>query len=291
VRRLGAADNSPEGMAGRRPAGYKRAVQTKVFGGELRRWRGSRRWSQLELALRAGTTQRHVSFLESGRSAPGRPLVLRLAESMGLSLRERNALLGAAGYAPVFAESPWDDPALRPVREALDGVLAGHMPYPAVVVGPHGELVAANGALDVLTEGADPELLAPPLNVWRLALHPRGLAARVGNLATWGRHVVESLRARALRNPDPALEELLVELTGYLPEAAPDPDYLGFAVPVRLRWRGGELRLLTALTSFATAVDVTLAELHLEAWLPADQETADALRDRPVRAVATGDGR
>ena len=268
-----------------------RAVQTRAFGGELRRWRGSRRWSQLELALRAGTTQRHVSFLESGRSAPGRPLVLRLAESMGLSLRERNALLGAAGYAPVFAESPWDDPALRPVRQALDGVLAGHLPYPAVVVGPHGELVAANGALDVLTEGADPELLAPPLNVWRLALHPRGLAARVDNLATWGRHVVESLRARALRGPDPALEELLAELTGYLPEAAPDPDYLGFAVPVRLRWRGRELRLLTALTSFATAVDVTLAELHLEAWLPADEETAEALRDRPVRAVAAGDGR
>jgi hypothetical protein len=139
---------------------------------------------------------------------------------------------------------------------------------------------AANAALDVLTEGADPELLVPPVNVWRLALHPRGLAARVGNLASWGRHVVESLRARAPRSPDPALDELLLELAGYLPDAVPDPDYLGFAVPVRLRWRGGELRLLTALTSLVTAVDVALAELHLEAWLPADQATADALRDR-----------
>jgi transcriptional regulator with XRE-family HTH domain len=278
-------------MAGPRPAGYNWAVQTKAFGGELRRWRDSRRWSQLELALRAGTTQRHVSFLESGRSAPGRPLVLRLAESMGLSLRERNALLGAAGYAPVYTESRWDDPALRPVRRALDGVLAGHLPYPAVVVGAHGELVAANDALEVLTEGAAAELLVPPVNVWRLALHPRGLASRVGNLASWGRHVVETLRARALRSPDPVLDELLAELTGYLPPAEPDPEYLGFAVPVRLAWRGRELRLLTALTSFATAVDVTLAELHLEAWLPADEATADALRERPGRVVSAGDAR
>src|SRR3954463_10243965 len=145
------------------------------FAHELRRWRSSRRWSQLELALRAGTTQRHLSFMEQGRSAPGRTMVVRLAESLELSLRERNALLLAAGYAPVFPESRLDDDALQPVREALDRILEGHLPYPALVTGPTGELVAANAAIDVLTAGAAPELLAPPVNVLRLAVHPDGM--------------------------------------------------------------------------------------------------------------------
>ena len=252
-----------------------------ALGGELRRWRDARRMSQLELATRTGTTQRHVSFVETGRSLPGRPLVLRLAESLGLSLRERNALLTAAGYAPAYAETSLDDPELRPVRQALQQVLAGHMPYPALVAGPHGEMVAANDAVDVLTEGAAPELLVHPVNVWRLALHPLGMAARVQNLSTWGRHIVEGLRAQAVRHPDLRLDELIAELAGYLPAAPPpDRDYVGFAVPLHLRTADGTLRLLTTLTSFATAIDVTLAELHLEAWLPADETTADILRRR-----------
>ncbi|MFC4122647.1 helix-turn-helix domain-containing protein [Nonomuraea zeae] len=252
----------------------------EAFATELRRWRSSRRVSQLELANRAGTTQRHLSFMEQGRSRPGRGIVVRLAESLDLSLRERNSLLLAAGYAPLFPESSLDEPMLRPIRDALDDILQGHMPYPAVVVRPYGELVAANAALDLLTEGAAPELLTPPLNVLRLALHPKGLAPRVLNLPEWGRHIVESLRGRLVRSPDPRLDAFVAELESYVPETVPGPGHLGFAVPLRLRCGEEELRLLTTLTSFATAVDVTLAELQLEAFLPADESTAAYLRSR-----------
>lgn len=253
---------------------------TTRFGNELRRWRSSRRVSQLELANRAGTTQRHLSFMEQGRSNPGRPIVVRLAESLGLSLRERNALLLTAGYAPLFTESTLDGPLLGPVRQALESIIEGHLPYPALVLRPYGEVVAANRAVDILTEGADPELLAPPVNMLRLMLHPNGMARRVLNQAQWGRHVVENLRARALRSPDPRLDVFIAELEGYLPAAAPGKDHLGFAVPLRLTSDAGELRLITTLTSFATAVDVTLSELHLEAFLPADEATAGILRAR-----------
>ena len=276
--------NTRQGMAQRLAVSYDSvmaiAVRPNQFAHELRRWRSSRRWSQLELALRAGTTQRHLSFMEQGRSAPGRTMVVRLAETLELSLRERNALLLAAGYAPLFPESGVDDDALRPVREALDGVLAGHMPYPAVIVRPYGEVVAANEALEVLAEGAADWLLEPPVNVLRLAVHPAGMGPRVENLGEWGRHVIDSLRAQLLRSPDPRLDEFVAELEGYVPAAAPGPDHVGFAVPLRLRCSEGSLRLITTLTSFATAVDVTLAELHLEAFLPADEATARILRER-----------
>lgn len=254
------------------------------FAAELRRWRKARRISQLELALRADTTQRHLSYLEQSRSRPGRTMVLRLAESLELSLRERNALLFAAGYAPVFAESRLEDEALRPVRDALNGILKGHMPYPALVAATGGRLVAANGATEVLTAGAAPDLLRPPVNALRLMVHPDGMAPRVGNLPEWGRHIIENVRAHALRSPDPRLDELLIELERYVPTPSPGADHLGFAVPLRLRCDEGELRLITTLTSFATALDVTLAELHLEAYLPADEHTAQILRERERQA-------
>jgi len=253
---------------------------TTRFPAEMRQWRATRRLSQLELAVRAGTTQRHVSFIEQGRSRPGRDMVVRLAESMELTLRERNELLLAAGFAPAFPESSLDDEALRPVRQALDTVLEGHLPYPAMVVRPHGILVAANRAFDVFHEGVDPALLAAPVNVFRLALHPDGLARRVRNLPEWGRHITENLRAQLLRSPDPSLDALLTELEGYLPPPPTEPNMLGFAVPLELASDDGDLRLITTLTSFATAADVTLAELHLEAFLPADESTADVLRRR-----------
>ncbi|MET7767098.1 helix-turn-helix transcriptional regulator [Nocardia sp. NPDC005366] len=250
------------------------------FARQLKHWRTLRRISQLDLAISADTSQRYLSFFEQGRSRPGRTMVVRLAESLGLSLRERNGLLLSAGYAPVFPESRLDTPELAPVKAALDRILDGHMPYPAVVVRPSGILVAANAAFDILSEGSAPELLAPPVNVLRLALHPRGLAHRVLNLAEWGRHVTESLRGRALRSPDPGLDAFIAELESYLPDADPGPDHLGFAVPLRLRSDSGELRLITTITSFATAVDITLSELHLEAFLPGDERTADILRRR-----------
>ena len=253
---------------------------TTRFPNELRRWRSARHLSQLDLAVRAGTTQRHVSFIEQGRSRPGRSIVVRLAESMELTLRERNDLLLAAGFAPAFPESPLDDEALRPVRDALDTILDGHLPYPAMVVRPHGILVAANQAFDVFHEGVDPALLAPPVNVFRLALHPDGLASRVRNLPEWGRHITGNLRAQLVRSPDRSLEALLTELEGYLVPLPADADVLGFAVPLELASDDGDLRLITTLTSFATAADVTLAELHLEAFLPADERTAEVLRRR-----------
>ena len=250
------------------------------FPTELRRWRTTRRMSQLELATRAGTTQRHVSFIEQGRARPGHGIVRRLAQSMELTPRERNGLLLAAGFAPAFPESPLDDTALRPVRDALDTILDGHLPFPAIVVRPYGILVSANRAFDLFHEGIDPALLVPPINLFRHALHPDGLAPRVRNLPQWGRHITENVRAQLLRSPDPALEELLAELEGYLPPLSPQADALGFAVPLELDSDDGELRLITTLTSFATAADVTLAELHLEAFLPADEHTAEVLRRR-----------
>src|ERR687892_2437627 len=194
------------------------------FPTELRRWRTVRGLSQLELAIRADTTQRHVSFVEQGRSRPGRNVVVRLAESLDLTLRERNELLLAAGFAPAFPESPLDDAALRPVREALDTILDGHLPYPAMVVRPHGVLVAANRAFDLFYEDVDPALLAPPVNMFRLALHPDGMARRVRNLPEWGRHITGNLRAKLVRSPDQSLEALLAGLEGYLPPLPAEVD-------------------------------------------------------------------
>jgi transcriptional regulator with XRE-family HTH domain len=248
------------------------------FPTELRRWRSARRLSQLELAIRAETTQRHVSFIEQGRSRPGRGMVVRLAESLELTLRERNELLLAAGFAPAFPESPLDDEALRPVRQAIDTILDGHLPYPAIVVRSPCILVAANRAFDLFNEGVDPALLEPPINLFRHALHPDGLARRVRNLPAWGRHITQHVRAQLVRSPDPSLKALLAELEGYLPPLPDETDVLGFAVPLELASADGDVRLITTLTSFATAANVTLAELSLEAFLPADEHTADVLR-------------
>jgi transcriptional regulator with XRE-family HTH domain len=255
-------------------------VESSQFARELRRWRGLRHWSQLDLAIAADTTQRYLSFLEQGRSRPGREMVVRLAETLGLTLRERNALLLAAGFAPAFDESGLDAPRLEPVRTALRSVLDGHQPYPAVIVSRHGVLIDANAAFGLFSEGCVPELLRPPVNVRRLAMHPEGLAKRVLNLPEWGRHVTEAMRERLRISPDPEQEKLLAELESYLPPTKPGPGYLGFAVPLRLSSEVGELRLITTLTSFATATDISLAELHLEAFLPADEVTAKYLRER-----------
>lgn len=270
------------------------------FATALRTWRTRRRVSQLELAVRAGTTQRHVSFLESGRSTPGRSMVIRLAESLEVPIRERNELLLAAGFAPAYPQSRLDDPGLAPVRAALERVLRGHLPYPAVVVDRHGDLVSANAGFHALTRGVDPRLLAPPVSVPRVLLHPRGLGRRIVNLDEWAWHIVDRVHAESVRNPNDRLARLAAELVELAPPRPrdPAPHHLGFAVPLRLRAGEGddrELRLITTLTHFGTAVDVTVAELRLEAFLPADDATsvlltglvqADAARspDEPGRA-------
>jgi transcriptional regulator with XRE-family HTH domain len=266
-----------------------RTMQTSTpqhrFGLALQEWRARRRVSQLELALRARTTQRHISFIESGRSSPGRAMVIRLAEALEIPLRERNLLLALAGYAPVYTETSLDHPSLGAVREALDSVLDGHNPYPAVVTNRYGELISNNRAFITLTEGTAPHLLTPQINVPRLLLHPDGLAPRIANLDEWGWHIVDAVRQEALRNPDPKLEALAEELATMAPAMkAPTVEHVGFAVPLRLRWGEDELRLLSTLTHFGTAVDVTVAELKLEAFLPADAPTSALLNqlDRDI---------
>ena len=244
------------------------------FATALRQRRTAGRVSQLELAIKAGTTQRHLSFIESGRSAPGRGMVIRLAESLGLPLRERNELLLTAGYAPAYPETPLDSADLAPVMAALTHIIDAHMPYPAIIIDRYGEIIAANAAQQILAENAARHVRS---NAYRLALHPEGMAPRIGNFPEWARHVVNNIGAALARNPDDRLAALHAELSSYVPPARPATDHLGFAVPLQLSTSRGELRLMTTITSFATAVDVTISELRLEAFLPADPETAAAL--------------
>ncbi|MFG3704711.1 helix-turn-helix domain-containing protein [Micromonospora sp. NPDC047670] len=252
--------------------------------GALRTWRTRRRVSQLELAVRAGTTQRHVSFIESGRSTPGRAMIIRLAESLEVPIRERNELLLAAGFAPAYPQTDLDDPRLAPVRTALDRVLHGYLPYPAVIVDRHGDLVSANAGFHMITRGVDPDLLAAPASVPRILLHPRGLAPRIVNLDEWAWHIIDSVQAKSLRNPNDRLRRLAAELVDLAPPRPRQlpPHHLGFAVPLRLRTSAPdnrELQLITTLTHFGTATDVTIAELRLEAFLPADEATSAALTE------------
>ena len=259
-----------------------RAGPTAPFGMLLRTWRQRRRRSQLDLALDAEISQRHLSFVESGRSSPSREMVLRLAEQLEIPLRERNALLLSAGYAPVFPEHRLAEPAMLAVREAVERVLAAHMPYPALALDRHWTLIAANAMVAPLLAGAAPGLLAPPVNVLRLSLHPHGLAPRILNLPEWRAHLLERVRHQVAVTADPALAALLNELQGY-PAAtsgqAAVPDAAAIAVPMRLAVAGhGDLAFLSTTTVFGTPVDVTLSELCIEAFLPADAVTANALR-------------
>lgn len=260
-------------------------TQTHPVGNLLREWRQRRRKSQLDLALDADISTRHLSFVETGRSAPSRDMVLRLAEQLEVPLRERNALLVAAGYAPVFPERPLADPALEAVRRAVDVVLKGHEPYPALAVDRHWTLVASNAAVAPLLGGADPSLLQPPVNVLRLSLHPAGLAPRIANLAEWRAHILGRLRRQVESTADPVLADLLSELRGY-PAGGDQPpgfvraerDYAGVVVPLEFMTGTGVLAFFSTTTIFGTPVDITLSELAIESFFPADAPTAEALR-------------
>ena len=268
-------------------SGYNSGVD---FPQALREQRTRRRLSQLDLAVRAGTSQRYVSFIESGRSRAGRGMVVRLAESMELPLRERNELLVLAGFAPAYPESRLDATGIGPVRAAMEHILTGHLPYPAVVVDRYGDLVAANPAFALITgEISDPALLEPPTNVYRLALHPHGISPRIVNFDVWAQHILEGLRRAGLLDPAPdsRAARLYAELSPFVPPRPTGADHLGFAVPLELRSDAGPLRLLTTVTTFATALDVTVAELRLEAFLPADEATAAALLRHEQQRVRT----
>jgi transcriptional regulator with XRE-family HTH domain len=247
-------------------------------GALLRDWRQRRRLSQLDLSCEAGVSTRHLSFLETGRAKPSREMVLHLSEQLDVPLRERNALLLAAGFAPAYAERGLEDPQMSPIREAIDLVLAGYEPYPALVVDRAWTLVAANRSVNVLIDGVAPELLAPPTNVLRLSLHPDGLAPRILNLAQWRAHVLHRLGRDAGITGDPRLADLHRELSALPGGSDPSPPN-GIAVPLRMCHAGRELAFLSTITTFGTAVDVTAAELSIEAFLPADAQTARAVRD------------
>ena len=250
----------------------------------LREWRQRRRLSQLALACDAEISTRHLSFLETGRSLPSRAMILHLAERLNIPLRERNVLMVAAGYAPTFAERSLDDPALRAARKAIDLVLAGHEPYPALAVDRHWTLVATNRTIAPLIAGADPELLRPPVNVLRLGLHPDGVASRIINLPEWRSHLIARLRHQIDVTADPVLKQLLDELLGYpvpkqVAKSTPNPEeYAGAVVPLKLAAEEGVLSFFSTTTVFGIPVDITLAELALESFFPADSATATTLR-------------
>jgi transcriptional regulator with XRE-family HTH domain len=248
----------------------------------LREWRRRRRRSQLDLALEAGVSARHISFLETGRSNPSRAMVIDLAANLELPLRDRNELLIAAGYAPEYRELAYEDPDLEPVRAAIDQVLAAHDPYPALVVDRHWELITANRGMGLITEGVAPQLLEPPANALRLALHPEGLPPRMLNLGEWRHHILSRLERHWRLSGDPALAALLEELRGYpgedVDEAAASAAHDVF-VPCRMRGRDGEeLTFFGTIATFGTALDVTVAELSIESFFPADDVTAAACR-------------
>jgi transcriptional regulator with XRE-family HTH domain len=256
------------------------ATPARPVGDLLRDWRRRRHLSQLDLASIAEVSTRHLSWVETGRSRPTPQMILRLAESMEVPLRERNALLLAGGFAPAFAESGLDAPPLGPVLDALRAVLAAHEPFPALVVDRRWELVEANAGVTALLAGAAPELLEPPVNVLRLSLHPRGMAPRIANLAQWRSHLLARLAREAAATADPDLTELLTELRGYPGGEQTVPPAGQVVVPLRLRTDDGVLSFLSTTTVFGTPQDVTVEELALEAFYPADAPTGAALRAR-----------
>ncbi|MFJ2649998.1 helix-turn-helix domain-containing protein [Streptomyces sp. NPDC087420] len=254
----------------------------------LRDWRRRRRISQLDLALRADSSARHISFVETGRSRPSEEMVLRLAEHLDVPVRERNALLLAAGYAPRYTETTLDDPAMDVLREGLTELLRAYEPYPAVIVDGTYTVVAANRGIALLMEGLPGHLLAPPLNVMRITLHPEGLAPRILNLPEWRGHLLDQMERQLALSRSPALRELYDEVAAYpMPPAESrtpadgvreeGPALPGFALPLRIGHDGQVLSFLSTIATFNTPMDVTVAELAMETFLPADPATAKYL--------------
>lgn len=265
----------------------------------LREWRLRRRMSQLDLACEAEISTRHLSFLETGRSQPSREMLLRLAERLEIPLRERNALLMAGGFAPLFPERALDDPALQAARAAIDQILTGHEPFPALAIDRHWNLVSGNRIIPLLLDGVAPALLTPPINVMRLSLHPQGLASRIANFPAWRRHMLDRLRQQIALSADPVLMDLMKELLAYPPpetktETEPatghpakltsavhelvSSPYAAIAVPFQLVTPTGMLSFFSTTTIFGTPVDITLSELAMECFFPANPETATALQ-------------
>ncbi|MFD7153689.1 helix-turn-helix domain-containing protein [Kribbella sp. NPDC059898] len=245
----------------------------------LRGWRERRRLSQLELANRVEVSTRHVSFVETGRSKPSRDMVLRLAEQLDVPLRDRNQLLLAGGFAPIYSEASLHSPAMLAIRTTLRRLLQAHEPYPALVVDRWWNIVEANAGIAIFTAGVAEKLLQAPVNALRLTLHPDGLARRIGNIADVRAAVLTSLQRQVASTADPELQDLYDELRGYAAHdrpAAPGPTDV--VVPFELIHDGRELSLLTTIATFGTPLDVTVSELMIESFYPADDATAEYLR-------------
>lgn len=259
-------------------------VTATAFGALLRDWRQRRRLTQLDLGLQADVSARHLSFLETGRSRPSRDMVLHLAEELDVPLRARNELMTAAGYAPAYTEHALDDAELAEVRTSLRRILDGHAPYPALLVDGMWNLLDANSALSLLVELVPPDLLAPPVNVLRLSLHPRGLARYVQDLPEYAAHIVSRVRRQAERSARTGLTALANELTGYCREQGLDPNAHPrdrIVLPLRLRHpSAGELSLFSTVAVLGAPLDVTLDEVAIESFFPADDRTAAHLRSR-----------
>ncbi|MFB6949594.1 helix-turn-helix domain-containing protein [Streptomyces niveus] len=258
----------------------------------LRGWREQRRISQLDLALRADSSARHISFVETGRSRPSEAMILRLSEHLDIPVRERNGLLLAAGYAPRFTETALDDPSMAVVREALERLLRGYEPYPALVVDGTYTLVAANRGLALIMEGVPEHLLAPPVNAMRVILHPEGAARRIRNFRQWRGHLLDQMERQIALARSDALRALYEEVAAYPPPEGVDDGLdetedaedtaafaLGnFALPLRIEHGGQVLTFLSSISTFNTPMDVTVAELAIETFLPADPATAKYLQ-------------
>lgn len=263
-------------------------TQTSAHVGELlRQWRQRRRLSQLDLACEAEISTRHLSFVETGRSRPSREMLLRLTEWLDVPLRDRNKMLLAAGYAPIFPERSLADPSMEAARRTIQRVLTGHEPYPALAVDRHWTLVMANAAVPrLLTHVEEASLLEPPVNVLRLSLHPGGLAPRIANLGQWRAHLLARLHRQIEVSGDPVLAALLEELRSYPMaggNAEAEHDFAGIAVPLQFVTQAGTLSFISTTTVFGTPVDLTLAELALETFFPADEATVEALRRLSVQ--------
>jgi len=243
----------------------------------IREWRQRRRLSQLDLAIAANVSSRHLSFVETGRSRPTSEMILHLAEHLDVPLRDRNALLLAGGFAPAYPERGLAEPELRAVRDALKRVLDGHEPYPAAVVNRWWELVDANAGIALFTGDVSPELLEPPVNVLRLSLHPDGMAPRIANLPEWRAHLLARLHRQAEATGDPRLFTLYAELEAYPGGQATPPDRADVVVPLRYRTPRAELSFLSITAVIGTPMDVTVEELAIESFYPADHQTAKAL--------------
>jgi transcriptional regulator with XRE-family HTH domain len=267
-------------------------VQTlTAFGALLRQWRGRRRASQFDLSVLTGVSARHLSRIETGRAEPSRQMVERLAQALEVPLRERNALLVAAGYAPEWTETDYWDEGLAAARQAIEMILDHHDPLPAVVVDRFGNLLDFNAGAGVLMDGVDPELLSGRVNLARVALHPRGLAPRLRNFGEVRQYFIDRLRAQLAVDEDPAAFALLEEVRRYEPVAAEDGVWDGaapspFALPLRVRSSRGDLSMFTTIATFGAPRDITVSELAVELFFPLDEATAAVFREAAAEAAA-----